>query len=468
MFDLIFGSSTQKTISQAITIIAALVAVYLFLYFFSNFKPVQSLFYGIAFIALIASAVVSVGNLNIYYSAKGGVIGEITSIFKKNQIELTEEEKEIVFDCKNIVLMKNSKGKYSASMTTDVILPLENNELYFISVNNEPCSTISCENKDIYAIYNYSFMDRVDGKYQILAEDAMTIYFALYDNYSYLYLEVENGDESVQLWNSYFNKNGFKVKISKTTTSYYTAANYKQVRFFSKDYKEIKTITLKENTDYILPQLEYDGFTYKYWRKSNNELVSKITSISENYDFYGLDYVPVDLSETSYNFTIDDLWYTESASNIPNKTYNCDFAFENTILSSYLENKNFSKIEINISVSTYTQPISGEYAIDTDIGYSRSSSLVLTLLSDGTLYCESKLYSMFYLDNQIKTLEVDNNLNLNSGYSLENGVLKIDSEYTAVNYQQSYQEKYLNDKISSKIFVGLSELRSLDVIKIYE
>lgn len=209
MLDLILGSRTQETIIT-VAIIAALVAVF---YFFNKFKPTQALVGIIAFAALVVSAVFSFGHLNIYYSAKGGTFGAITSILKKNEVVIEETEQSIDFNFKNVVLMENIDGKYSASITSTKKLKLNANESYFIYVNDQPCSTVSCEERDIYATYSYTFLNRDAGEYLIIADDVMTFYFAFYDNYSYLYIEVENGEITHQLWNQYFNKNDFKVKI---------------------------------------------------------------------------------------------------------------------------------------------------------------------------------------------------------------------------------------------------------------
>lgn len=309
MFDLIYGNNTQQLISKTITIIAILISVYLFLYFFSQFKPVQSLFYGIVFLALIASGVMSFGNLNVYYSAKGGVIGEITSIFEKNQVEITEEENEIKFDFSNVVLMKNAKGKYSASMTSETILRLDANESYFLYVNNEPCTTVKCEVKDIYATYSYLFMTRQDGEYQVLNDDTMTFYFALYDNYSYLYIEVENGEETAGLWNSYFNKNNFKATISKVQSTFYSDVDYKTISLMANN-EQVNKITIKSNTDYILPSsLSLPGYRFNCWRDSAGNEITEIANVNNNLiitaDLTKVCNVTIDADGTRTNYIVD-------------------------------------------------------------------------------------------------------------------------------------------------------------------
>jgi len=284
MLDLILGSKTQDAIIT-VAIIAALVAVF---YFFNKFKPTQALVGIIAFAALVVSAVFSFGHLNIYYSAKGGTFGAITSILKKNEVVIEETEQSIDFNFKNVVLMENINEKYSASITSTKKLKLDADESYFIYVNDQPCSTVSCEERDIYATYSYTFLNRDAGEYLIIADDVMTFYFAFYDNYSYLYIEVENGETTHQLWNQYFNKNNFKVKIVKVPSSYYSRAEYKTVNVYSNDSLYKKAI-VKKGSVYKLPEIEMNGCRFLGWTLDrNNYLASDELTIENDVSVYGV------------------------------------------------------------------------------------------------------------------------------------------------------------------------------------
>lgn len=466
MFDLIFGGKTQQLFSKTITIAAIVILIYLFLYFFSKFKPVQSLFYGIVFLLLVASGVMSFGNLNIYYSTKGGVIGEITSIFKKNQVEVTENEKEIKFDFSNIVLEKNSQGKYSASMTSNTILNLDSDEEYFIYVNDEPCTTVKCEKRDIYATYSYVFMDRENGEYRVLADDVMTFYFALYSNYSYLYIEVENGEETAGLWNSYFNKNNFKAVITKVSNDFYSVAEYKTIRLFSVDYKTIKTIKLKLHSDYVLPQLKYDGITYKYWKNSKNEIVSKIYDLTEDLDLYGLNYIPVET--INYEISLDNSWYTNTISEIQSKTYNIDFKIKNEIIMDYIQGENFEKIEIEFQSTILNQTFSSEYAQVYDWSSFVGQTITLTIKADGSVYCYTKLNSNLKWNDSYRCLQIENGIIFSDGYTLNDDEIVINGEFNLNNLIYDYQSVYPNDNITSDIFTGVFSIDSVNSIKIYE
>ena len=467
MLELIFGNSTQQLISKVLTIATVLISIYLFLYFFSQFKPVQSLFYGIVFFALVASGVMSFGNLNLYYQSNGGVIGEITSIFEKNKVEIIEEENEIKFDFSNVVLMKNANGKYSASITSETLLKLDSNESYFIYVNDEPCTTVKCEERDIYATYSYVFMDRVDGEYQVLKDDVMTFYFALYDNYSYLYIEVENGEETAGLWNAYFNKNNFKVEISKVDNSFYTTQEYYQVRLFSHDSKYIKTVTLKQNTDYILPELEYNGLVYKYWKNSKLGIVSGTLNISENLDFYALDYIPVDLAQTSFSSDIYSNWQEKTSNELETSSFNFNLTIENELLLEYLTNSKFLKIEIKLHAYAETVEFLNGLSV---VGSSNLTDnyFVLTIMQNKTINSTTSLTARIEADDGSRKYTSYNDSFSFNFYSAENSALVINGAFNVVNCTQAFIEKHPDLTISTEIYSGLREIVSIETIKIYE
>lgn len=279
MLDLIIGEQYQKTIIT-LAIIAGVIVIF---YFFNKFKPTQALVGIIAYLALIVSAIFSFGHLNIYYSARGGVYGTITSILNKNEVVIEENTESIDFGFSNVVLVKNSNEKYSASITSKKILKLDANESYFIYVNDQPCTTVSCEEKDIYATYSYTFLNRENSEYLIIADDTMTFYFAFYDNYSYLYIEVENGATTHQLWNQYFNKNNFKVRIVKVPSSFYSPTEYKKIKL-TIDGNNYSQVTIKNGSDYLLPTNveNTDDYIFNYWQDSKGNKITAVNNVTED------------------------------------------------------------------------------------------------------------------------------------------------------------------------------------------
>ena len=279
MLDWIFGDK--------FIVIAIIISAFALMYFFAKYKAIRGLIYGLLYFVLLISAVGAIGHLNNYYSATGGVVGELSSILKKNQVEITEESDDIYFNFKNVVLMENTNGKYSASMTSDSVMKLDANETYFIYVNEQPCTTVQTEERDIYATYSYAFLNREDGNYYSLADDTMTFYVAFYDNYTYLYIEVENGADTYQLWNSYFNKNNFKVRVTKVEKTFYNSAEYSKVNLMVNN-ELYKTIVLKNGIDYKLPEpdLTEFGIDFSSWVNDSGETISEINNISADITLY--------------------------------------------------------------------------------------------------------------------------------------------------------------------------------------
>lgn len=338
MSDLLLGESSRKLILTIAIIIAILVTIYLF----AKFKPVQALISLIVFVALIFSAVISTGHINAYYSNKGGIFGSITSIKKKNQVAVKIENEDIYFDFQNVVLTKNSKGKYCASMTSNTVLKLDSDERYFIYVNEEPCTTVKCEIRDIYATYNYVFLDREGGEFKELIDDQMTFYFALYDNYSYLYIEVDDGENTADLWNAYFNKNSFKTKIVKVSESFYKRPNYKTVTMRN-GRTILKEVILKEGSNFTLP-VDVNLTNFRGWKDSAGNIISKIENITNDV--------------TIFAYISDNITYDESAntaviefnSMLPtsdNLKRSFTLTIKNAEIINYILNKNYQKIELN-------------------------------------------------------------------------------------------------------------------------
>lgn len=339
MFDLFIGEGTRKLILTFAIIAAVLVVLILF----AKFKPIQALFSAIIYVGLIFSGIISFGHINAYYSTRGDVIGEISSLFKKNQVDIVVEKEEIKFDFKNVVLMKNPQGKYSASMTSNTILKLDDDETYFIYVNGEPCTTVKCESKDIYATYNYAFFERENGGYKVKKDDQMTFYFALYEKYSYLYIEVENGTETSGLWNAYFNKNDFSVKIVKVGQDFYKKAEYKKITL--KVNNELyKQVTLKKGSDYFLPtDVTVEDTKFRCWLDSSGNEVSKVTNIQEDLTFNAKLSKYIDF-ESSNSTAVLDVELMNNSTKIQRFT----ITIKNYELSEFLRhNKIFQKIELS-------------------------------------------------------------------------------------------------------------------------
>ena len=167
----------------------------------------------VLFFGLIGSAYFSVLKINKYYNTKGGIKGALNEIFKQN--EVTVDTKELSFNFKNISLIQNDDNSYSAEFITNDVITLNADENYALYINETPVLITSYGNDFFTADYKYVFYGR--DKKEILS-DTLKIEILTYKNQTNVnistdYAKTHEQADSIELWNSYFNKNGFILEI---------------------------------------------------------------------------------------------------------------------------------------------------------------------------------------------------------------------------------------------------------------
>ena len=73
-----------------------------------------------------------------------------------------------------------------------------------------PCSEINFGTDHISAKYNYSFYDYEDN---VQHSDTLDFKVSMFDNFTTIFIRTDGGSESVKYWNSFVEKNGFKIEI---------------------------------------------------------------------------------------------------------------------------------------------------------------------------------------------------------------------------------------------------------------
>ncbi len=219
------------------------------------------------FIILVISAVYSCIQLNYYYKAKGGIYGQIDGIFKPNNVEIVQD---LEFDFKDIMMTESSvKDRYKARFIDNKVLSLTSDKYYGVFVNDYPCMFNEIGTDYVLAQYQYNFYD--DNK-NLLLNDTLTFKFAFYSKQCVLEVSTDGGSEANDFWNSYFNKNVFKVKVKELDNQYITSnvfSNYSKVDF-EFDNEIIKKSLIKNGsfaTDFI-PSDRNDK-RFNYWMVDN-------------------------------------------------------------------------------------------------------------------------------------------------------------------------------------------------------
>lgn len=298
---LIFGTSIQSILNFVLVIGVILGVIFLLI----KVPGSRMIISGVVVLMIVASGVFSGIKLNEYYNAEGGVFGKLDDILHPNKVEIIDNVTSIDFDFSQVVLTGSDDTMYTAQFTTEDIIKLDSNEYYKVSVNDEPCKIIDYTSSYLVCTYNYSFYD-VGGVY--LLTDELTFTFG-FNKYSTDLVVSSNGNfDAIDLWNSYFDKNQFKVNISTTKDTYISESKTAVLSVYL-DNEKINTIEVPCGTQYTfeaLPDLEDKVFMgYSLDGKTlleNNTLTSyfsmKVYAIYE--DIHFVDYYNIKTSEVNF------------------------------------------------------------------------------------------------------------------------------------------------------------------------
>jgi len=199
----------NETFWLGLIIVVLLIAV---VYLCIKFETARWITGTIATCILFASAVYSCCQLNIYYSAEGGIYGYINSLIRNNQVV---EQKGLEFKLTNISLTPTvNENEYSAMFYIDDVLVVEDGVEYGIFINGMPCANNKFADDHLGANFTYNFYGEED---ELLMSDKLTIRIALFKNSTYIYLRTSGGSDAVNYWHKYFEKNDVMVNIKPFT-----------------------------------------------------------------------------------------------------------------------------------------------------------------------------------------------------------------------------------------------------------
>lgn len=199
----------RATFGDTILIIFALVIFFVFLYLL-QYKGVQIFALVVLTIGLIAGGIFSTIKINKYYSATGGIAGKIESILKPNQA--TGVADEIGFKFENLMMTKDADENYSVYIISEEIMQLEDNEEYAVFINDCPAKLTYKSTNYIEFEYSYIFRDK---KHEPILDDTLFIQIVFHKKRTELNVYTTGGIEAKNLWQSYFEKNNFELKLEK-------------------------------------------------------------------------------------------------------------------------------------------------------------------------------------------------------------------------------------------------------------
>lgn len=246
---------------------------------------------GLAYVALFIFLVITAYcgiQLSYYYSASGGVWGEINNYFNPNQVQYVDK---YTFELENLVLKQEKDDTYSATITANVALKLDTNKTVDIYVNDIPCSKVDYSVDYAITDYTYNFYD--DNKDLVLS-DKLGIRFAFYENSITLKITTHGGQTAVDYWNSYLAKNSFNIKFvesEKTSDNVDIVVDetngYKTIKFYAGD-EVVLMQSLKAGSILTVPKYINQQTTgVLYFDKELTEKIDINTfKVSENIDIY--------------------------------------------------------------------------------------------------------------------------------------------------------------------------------------
>ena len=284
MFNSLMLSIFDTAISRITTAIIVLLVVGTIIFFFiksSKFRVFCGYF---LIFVLVVGGVFSGYHLNKYYNTKGGIVGQLTEIFNPNAVEV-EQREDIVFDFSSVMMTQIEDDKYRAEFITDDVIELAVNEGYVVFVNDTPCELIeygenlvSDEISSDYVISEY-YHAFYDENKEFVLKDKLTFRFAFYKNSTRLIVETTGGEEAVSLWNSYFQKNDFIVKIKASDDVF--VSSYVKISLMV-DNKISEVISVKKYSKYLLPETyEKEGYRFMGWSLNGETIIDETSIIAE-------------------------------------------------------------------------------------------------------------------------------------------------------------------------------------------
>ncbi len=259
---------------------------------------------------IMVAGVISGVNLNKYYNTSGGIIGKLSQYFNPNYVEI-ETRDEIIFNFKSVMLTQVDGDKYRAEFETSDFIELSPNEAYAVFVNDTPCELIeygenytsdSISSDYVISEFYYAFFDE---SLDYILKDKLTFRFAFYKNSTKLIVETIGGDDAVSLWNSYFQRNDFILKIKPMEHIY--MASYSTINIYDGE-EVVSSIKIKDGSSYTLPEsFSKKGFKFMGYSLDGTNLISDTSFvISDDVKIYAI-FKEATYIRFNYKINADDL-----------------------------------------------------------------------------------------------------------------------------------------------------------------
>lgn len=184
--------------------ILIIIAVIICLFIVLKFKSFRVFALSVIAVIYVGLSVVAMFAINNYYTASGGIFGELEQILNPDVVV-----NDMSFDLQNLTLLEtDEENKYEMKISTEYVL--EPNEEYDVLVNGIPSNIINYSSDFVVAEYDYVFYN--EDLIEVLF-DTLTIKFSFFKNSTIIQIYTLGGEKAVGYWNYFFNMNNFIIEI---------------------------------------------------------------------------------------------------------------------------------------------------------------------------------------------------------------------------------------------------------------
>lgn len=211
-----------------------------------------------------------------------------------------------------------NENEYFAEIVTDPVEDFDRTKKYNLEINGNKCGYVASNLEFVNADFINTFYATNNT---VLLTDSLNIKVNFYKDGTKIVLITNNGEKAVKLWQSYIQKNGFKIKIVEDKFNSVIEADnipsYTLLLYFGEEL--ISTIQHNITNPAILPTT-YNGFVITSWRDADGNIYSQLTLPNKDLTLYAT------VSQTKISFEINKTnlvrtFITENSS----KRYTCKF-----------------------------------------------------------------------------------------------------------------------------------------------
>lgn len=194
-------------IPKSFLIFVSLLIILIVLVIFIKSSVFRIFVVSVIYVAFLIFSFYAYLQVDKYFSASGGIFGEIGLIEKPNSVKRTQMR----FNFTNLMLTATGETDvYSLIIENAEALDLTSDYEYMLSINETPTQTINKENNYIEANYTYKFYDENKNSFV----DTLNIKISFFTNSTTIIIKTCGGKKAVEYWDYYFNKNNFIIEIN--------------------------------------------------------------------------------------------------------------------------------------------------------------------------------------------------------------------------------------------------------------